>query len=85
MGQKMAAEEYDGADLVGIKARRLLKLVQGTCAEPAVPAVLAARDTYLAVATLAAQDSAAAGGASGAREVPSCPVCFGLKLNSHPG
>jgi hypothetical protein len=64
---RMAEDEYEGAELVGCTAKMLRKLLRGSDAEAAVPALLAARDAHLAAereaqqaAARAAADAAAA-------------------------
>jgi hypothetical protein len=61
----MAEDEYEGAQLVGLTAKSLRRLLKGTAAEDAVPALLAARDAHLA-AEAAEPEPAAAG----------CQICF---------
>ena len=46
----MAADEYDGTELVAATAKNLRRLLKGTAAEEAVPLLLAARDGHLAEA-----------------------------------
>jgi hypothetical protein len=64
--QIMAEDEYEGVELASVKPKTLLRLLKGSNAEGAVPALLAARDAHLA-AELAAAEPAAA---------PSCQICF---------
>ena len=58
---EMAEDEYSGQMLIGTTAKSLRRLLRGTAAEAAVPALLAARDAHLA-----AEPSAA----------PGCQICF---------
>jgi hypothetical protein len=44
----MVDAEYEGAELVGLTAKSFRRLLKGTAAEAAVPALLAARDAHLA-------------------------------------
>jgi hypothetical protein len=70
VSERMAVDEYEGAELVGCTAKMLRKLLKGSDAEAAVPALLAARDTHLAAERRQQQDEAAA------KAAPSCGVCF---------
>jgi hypothetical protein len=51
---EMAADEYDGMELVAATTKNLRRLLKGTAAEEAVPLLLAARDGHLAAAAAAA-------------------------------
>jgi hypothetical protein len=46
--EEMAEDEYNGQTLIGTTAKSLRRLLKGTEAEEAVPALLAARDAHLA-------------------------------------
>ena len=59
--EEMAEDEYDGQTLVGANTKTLRRLLKGTAAEAAVPALLAARDSCLAAEPAAA---------------PGCQICF---------
>ena len=48
IADRMAEDEYEGAELVGCTAKMLRKLLRGSDAEDAVPLLLAARDEQLA-------------------------------------
>ena len=61
--QIMAEDEYEGAELASVKPKTLLRLLKGSDAEGAVPALLVARDAHLtaaASASAAAEERAAA-------------------------
>ena len=68
---RMAEDEYEGAELVSVTAKTLRRVMKGSGAEDAVPALLAARDTFLAAEK--DQQQAAAKTASPA---PGCQICF---------
>jgi hypothetical protein len=44
----LAEDEYDGDTLVHVKPKTLARLLKGSGAEGAVPALLAARDAHMA-------------------------------------
>jgi hypothetical protein len=53
---KLAAEEFDGSELVELSSPKTFRrLLRGTGAEEAVPLLLAARDAYLGEATCCTQ------------------------------
>jgi hypothetical protein len=68
----MAEDEYDGDTLVHVKPKTLLRVLKGTAAEGAVPALLAARDAHLAAEAAAEPEPAAAEPAA----APGCQICF---------
>jgi hypothetical protein len=70
IADRMAEDEYEGAELVGCTAKMLRKLLRGSDAEDAVPLLLAARDEQLAAeneadtAVIAADHAAAVAAAT---------------------
>jgi hypothetical protein len=68
---EMAEDEYNGQTLIGATAKSLRRLLKGTAAEEAVPALLAARDAHL-VAEAAEPEPAAAEPSV----APGCQICF---------
>jgi hypothetical protein len=82
-----AEDENSGQMLIGTTAKSLRRLLRGTAAEGAVPALLAARDLCLAAeaeeaaaeaAEAAAEAAAAEAEAAAAAEpaAPGCQICF---------
>jgi hypothetical protein len=67
---EMAEDEYDGPHLFHATAKSLRRLLKGTAAEVAVPALLAARDAHLAVAVAAAAVAATAADTAAAEAEP---------------
>jgi hypothetical protein len=66
---EMVEDEYDGDTLVHVKPKTLLRLLKGTAAEAAVPALLAARDAHLAAEPAVA---------------PGCQICFEAYGSARP-
>jgi hypothetical protein len=69
---EMVEDEYDGYYLVAATAKTLRRLLKGTEAEVAVPALLAARDAHLAAVAAAEPEPAEAELAA----APGCQICF---------
>jgi hypothetical protein len=61
----MAEDEYEGAELATVKPKTLARLLKGSDAEGAVPALLAARDAHLAAERAVAP-----------AEQPGCSICL---------
>jgi hypothetical protein len=81
IADRMAEDEYEGAELVGCTAKMFRRLLKGSGAEAAVPLLLATRDAQLAAEQeqICAEMGVAATTAVAAAmaEVgPSCGVCF---------
>ena len=82
--QIMAEDEYEGAELASVKPKTLLRLLKGSDAEAAVPALLAARDAHLAAEAAEAEAEAEAAAAAEpepaaaepAAAAPGCQICF---------
>jgi hypothetical protein len=83
----MVEDEHSGSDLVRGTAKTLRRLLKGTAAEAAVPALLAARDSCLAAEAAAATGEAAGdaevvaaaeaeAAAAEAAAAPGCQICF---------
>jgi hypothetical protein len=81
----MAEDEYDGINIVHATAKTLRRLLKGTAAEAAVPALLTARDSCLAVEAAVAAvadaeaeeaDAAAAAVAAESAASPGFQICF---------
>ena len=86
--EEMAEDEYDGDALVHVKPKTLLRVLKGTAAEAAVPALLAARDAHLAAeaaeeAAAEAADAAAAAEAAAAEATAPEPAT--AELAAAPG
>jgi hypothetical protein len=68
---EMAEDEHNGSDLFHATAKTLRRLLKGTAAEAAVPALLAARDAHLAAVAAEPEPAAAEQAAA-----PGCQICF---------
>jgi colicin import membrane protein len=92
--QIMAEYEYEGAELAIVKPKTLLRLLKGSDAEEAVPALLAARDAHLAAEAVEAAEAAAEAEVEAAAEAeaaaaepaaaPSCQICFEAYGSARP-
>ena len=88
--QIMAEDEYDGDTLVHVKPKTLLRVLKGSDAEEAVPALLAARDAHLAAEAAAAEAEAADAAAEPEpvavepAPAPSCQICFEAYGSARP-
>jgi hypothetical protein len=84
--EEMAEDEYDGDALVHVKPKTLLRVLKGTAAEAAVPALLAARDAHLAAEAAEAAAEAAAPEPATAElaAAPGCQICFEAYGSARP-
>jgi hypothetical protein len=77
--EMMAEDEYDGSALAGVTAKMLGRLLKGTAAEEAVPALLAARDAHLAAEAVEPEPAAVEPAAA-----PGCQICFEAYGSARP-
>ena len=76
---EMAEAEYNGPHIFHATAKSLQRLLKGTAAEAAVPALLAARDAHLAAEVAEPELATAAPAAA-----PGCQICFEAYGSARP-
>ena len=81
--EEMAEDEYDGDALVHVKPKTLLRVLKGTAAEAALPALLAARDAHLA-AQAAAEAAEPEPATAEPAAAPGCQICFEAYGSARP-